>query len=201
MRVALYTPSALKRWTLGALTGLGVLAAVTLGGAVSAPAAHAAGCTTGPTHAYLTMPGRAFVGFDNLDGINRPIETFSYVQGQASFRLGANGVQPGTPMGFFAFNRNTGANTPFIPGDPDEYGTRGRANSNCIVNEEGPFSFTLPPGDYQIVARYIARFLFYVNVPVVNLHVTPAPPPPPPLPPVDPGCVGIACSGGVGGDN
>jgi hypothetical protein len=195
MRVALNMPSTLKRWTLGALMGLAVLTAVTAGGAVSAPAAHAGGCTLGPSHAYLTQPGLALIGFDNGQNAG----DFTYTQG-ASFRLGANGVRQGTGVGFFAFDLHTGAKVAFIPGDPDEYGTRG-ANSNCIVNEEGPFTFTLPPGDYNIVARYIPRNSFnYFNVQVVRLHVLPAPPPPPPTP-VDPGCVGIACSGGVGGDN
>src|SRR5262245_3889526 len=119
MRAALNFPSALRRWTVGALVGLASLAAVTVGGALSAPAAHAAGCTPGPTHAYLTIPGRALIGYDNLDGVQRGIETFTYTQGQVSFRLGANGVYRGTPMGFFAFDANTGANVAFIPGDPD----------------------------------------------------------------------------------
>jgi hypothetical protein len=100
-----------------------------------------------------------------------------------AFRLGANGVQRGTPMGFFAFDANTGAQVGFVPGRAGEYDTR-RANSNCIVNEEGPYQFTLGPGDYRIVARYVPWYFGqgnYINVPVVNLHVLPAPPPPPPV--------------------
>ena len=179
MHVAPNVPSALKRWMVAALIGL---AAVTAGGAVSAPAAHAGSCITTASHAYLTQPGRALIGFD--DGRNAG--DFTYTQG-ASFRLGANGVKPGTGIGFFAFNLATGANTAFIPGDPDEYGSRRNANSNCIINEEGPYTFTLPPGDYKIVARYIPRNSFnYFNVQIVNLHVLAAPPPPPPPPIVDP---------------
>src|SRR5262249_6417894 len=149
MRVASHFPSALRRWTFGAVAGLAVLATVMVTGALGAPAAQAAGCTS-LTHPHLTMPGRALVGYDHLDRVQRGIQTVTYTQGQVAFRLGANGVQRGTPMGFFAFDANTGAQVAFVPGRAGEYDTR-RANSNCIVNEEGPYQFTLAPGDYRIV--------------------------------------------------
>src|SRR5436309_1822822 len=66
------------------------------------------------------------------------------------------------------------------------------ARSNCVLNEEGPFTLTLPPGNYRIQANaYLGMFAYnYSTVPVVNLHVLPAPPPPPPVEdPCDPyGC-------------
>ena len=39
----------------------------------------------------------------------------------------------------------------FVPGDPNQYYTS-TARSNCVVSENGPFFFTLPPGNYRVVA-------------------------------------------------
>jgi hypothetical protein len=84
---------------------------------------------------------------------------------------------------FFAFDRNTGAQVGFVPARPAQYFTR-TARSNCVVNEEGPFTFTLPPGNYRIQANYFPGNNFrLVNDVVANLDVQPAPPPPPYEPP------------------
>jgi hypothetical protein len=74
MRIALNAPRMRKPRVCAPLAALAVLAAVMASGAVSAPAAQAAGCTS-LTHAYLTMPGRALVGYDNSDGVQRGIES------------------------------------------------------------------------------------------------------------------------------
>ena len=160
-----------------ALVALATLAASVAVVAVGAPTADAAGCAT-LGHVYLTQPGRAiFSGYEGSQQFGVP--TVTYVQGTQSFRLGGNGITPGTFIDFFAFDATTGAQVGFIPGRPAQYPTR-NAGSNCVVNEEGPYTFTLPPGNYQIQANYFAgiRRLFIHDV-VANLQVLPPPPPPP----------------------
>lgn len=152
------------------------LGAVTVGGALGAPTASAARCAT-LGHAYLTQPGRTiFSGFEGNQQFGVP--TVTYAQGTQSFRLGGNGISPGSGIDFFAFDRNTGQQVGFIPGRPAQYYTT-RAGSNCVVNENGPFTFTLPPGNYRIVANYFPGNNFRLVTDVVaNLDVLPAPPPP-----------------------
>src|SRR5262249_16211179 len=169
-----------RRPAVHGLVILAVLSSVALTGAVDAPTAHAqfANCRTAG-HVYLTQPGRVF---SSLDQFNGGTQTVTYTQGTQSFRLGGNGIKPGTFIDFFAFDANTGAQVAFIPGRAAQYPTR-NARTNCVVNEEGPFTLTLPPGDYRIQANaYLGMFAYnYSTVPVVNLHVLPAPPPPPPF--------------------
>jgi hypothetical protein len=165
------------RWSKRALVALATLAASVAVVVVGAPTADAAGCAT-LGHVYLTQPGRAiFSGYEGSQQFGVP--TVTYAQGTQSFRLGGNGITPGTFIDFFAFDATTGAQVGFIPGRPAQYPTR-NAGSNCVVNEEGPYTFTLPPGSYQIQANYFAgiRRLFIHDV-VANLQVLPPPPPPP----------------------
>ena len=153
------------------------LGAVTATGALGAPTASAARCATAG-HAYLTQPGRTiFSGFEGNQQFGVP--TVTYAQGTQSFRLGGNGISPGSGVDFFAFDRNTGAQVGFIPGRPAQFYTT-TARSNCVVSENGPFTFTLPPGNYRIVANYFPGNNFrLVSDVVANIDVTPAPPPPP----------------------
>src|SRR5262245_29962783 len=160
--------------------------ALTVGGALGAsPASATTRCST-PGHVYLTQPGAAyFSGYEGNQQFGVP--TVTYTQGWQSFRLGGNGISPGTFVDFFAFDNNTGAQVGFIPGRPAQYPTRA-ARSNCVVNEEGPFSFTLPPGSYRIVANYFpGNNVRLVTDVVTNLQVL-APPPPPPYEPPPPNC-------------
>jgi hypothetical protein len=159
--------------TLAASVGA-VTASATLGG----PTASAARCNY-PGHVYLTQPGRTiFSGYEGNQQFGVP--TVTYTQGSQSFRLGGNGISPGTFVDFFAFDRNTGAQVGFIPGRPAQYPTRA-ARSNCVVNEEGPFTFTLPPGNYRIQANYFpGNNPRLVTDVVTNIDVLPSPPPPPP---------------------
>lgn len=108
------------------------------------------------------------------------VPTVTYARGTQSFRLGGNGISPGSGVDFFVFDRNTGPQVAFVPGDPNQYHTS-TARSNCVVSENGPFFFTLPPGNYRVVANYFPGNNFrLVSDVVANLDVTPAPPPPPP---------------------
>ena len=92
------------------------LGAVTATGALGAPTASAARCATAG-HAYLTQPGRTiFSGFEGNQQFGVP--TVTYAQGTQAFRLGGNGISPGSGVDFFAFDRNTGAQVAFIPGRP-----------------------------------------------------------------------------------
>jgi hypothetical protein len=81
-------------------------------------------------------------------------------------------------------------------GPPAQYPTR-NARSNCVVDEEGPFTFTLPPGNYRIQANvFLGAFAYnHSTVNVVYLHVLPAPPPPPPF--EDP-CGPFGCGRDIG---
>jgi hypothetical protein len=138
-----------------------------------------------------------FSGFEGNQQFGVP--TVTYAQGTQAFGLGGNGISPGSGVDFFAFDRNTGAQVGFVPGRPAQYYTS-TARSNCVVNENGPFFFTLPPGNYRIVANYFpGNYFRLVSDVVANLDVLPAPPPPPP-PPLDPNpCGGLPayfCDGG-----
>ena len=74
-------------------------------GVLDAPSAGAARCATAG-HAYLTQPGRTiFSGFEGDQRFGVPMVT--YAQGAQSFRLGGNGISPGSGVDFFAFDRNT----------------------------------------------------------------------------------------------
>jgi hypothetical protein len=177
----------LKRAVIASMALAASAGAVTAVGVATAGPASAARCATAG-HAYLTQPGRViFSGYEGNQQFGVP--TVTYAQGTQSFRLGGNGISPGSGMDFFAFDRNTGAQVGFIPGRPAQYYTS-TAGSNCVVNENGPFFFTLPPGNYRIVANYFPGNWFrLVSDVVANVDVTPAPPPPPPPPP-DP-CGGL----------
>jgi hypothetical protein len=171
----------LRKRAVVALATLGAsLGAVTVGGALGAPTASAARCATSG-HAYLTQPGRViFSGFEGNQQYGVP--TVTYAQNTQAFGLGGNGISPGSGVDFFAFDRNTGAQVGFVPGRPAQYYTS-RAGSNCVVNQNGPFFFTLPPGNYRIVANYFPGNNFrLVSDVVANLDVLPAPPPPDPFP-------------------
>jgi hypothetical protein len=158
------------------------VAATTIGGLGASPASAARCATAG--HVYLTQPGVTyFSGYEGNQQFGVP--TVSYAQGTQSFRLGGNGISPGSFIDFFAFDSTTGAQVGFVPGRPAQYATRA-ARSNCVVNEEGPYTFTLPPGNYQIKANYFPGNNFrLVNDTVANLQVQ-APPPPPPYDPYNP---------------
>ena len=144
-----------RKRALVALAALATsLGAVTVGGAIGAPTASAARCATAG-HAYLTQPGRViFSGFEGNQQFGVP--TVTYAQGTQSFRLGGNGISPGSGVDFFVFDRNTGAQVGFVPGRPAQYYTT-TARSNCVVNENGPFIFTLPPGNYRIAGELLPR--------------------------------------------
>ena len=174
----LESPRPRKRIRIALATLAASLGAVTVGGVLGAPTAGAARCATAG-HAYLTQPGRTiFSGFEGNQQFGVP--TVTYAQGTQSFRLGGNGISPGSGVDFFAFDRNTGAQVGFIPGRPAQFYTT-TAGSNCVVNENGPFTFTLPPGNYRIVANYFpGNYFRLVSDVVANLDVLPAPPPPPP---------------------
>jgi hypothetical protein len=164
-----------------ALLALAALGVVSAAAALAAPAAHAAlasRCATAG-HAYLTQPGRAiFSGYEGNQQFGVP--TVTYAQGTQAFRLGGNGISPGSGIDFFVFDRNTGAQVGFVPGRPAQYYTT-TARSNCVVNENGPFYFTLPPGNYRVVANYFPGNNFrLVSDYVANIDVLPPPPPPPP---------------------
>jgi hypothetical protein len=177
----LKSPRRRKRAVVALATLAASAAALSVGGALGAPTASAARCSTAG-HAYLTQPGRTiFSGFEGNQQFGVP--TVTYAQGTQSFRLGGNGISPGSGVDFFAFDRNSGAQVGFVPGRPAQYYTRG-ARSNCVVNEEGPFTFTLPPGNYRIQANYFPGNNYRLVTDVIaNVDVLPPPPPPPYEPP------------------
>jgi hypothetical protein len=193
MRILTTPPRVLTRALVASATvfaSLAIVAALAVIGA--SPASATTICNT-PGHAYVTQPGTAF--FSGYEGDQRfGVPTLSYVQGTQSFRLGGNGIRPGSQIVFFAINTDTGAAAGLVnPGF--NYNTRG-AGSNCVVNEEGPFVFALQPGNYRIQAAYIGgnSGQFVVDV-VTNVQVQ-APPPPPPYDPYDPGNTGYdPCAG------
>ena len=170
-----------KRALVALATLTASLGAVTVSSALGAPTASAARCAT-PGHAYLTQFGRAiFSGFEGNQQFGVP--TVTYAQGTQFFGLGGNGISPGSGVDVFVFDRNTGAQVGFVPGRPAQYDTS-TARSNCVVNENGPFIFTLPPGNYRLQANYFPGNNFRLVTDVVaNLDVLPAPPPPPWEPP------------------
>ena len=158
-----------KRALVALATLAASLGAVTVGGALGASPASAARCATAG-HAYLTQPGRViFSGFEGNQQFGVP--TVTYAQGTQFFGLGGNGISPGSGVDFFVFDRNTGAQVGFVPGRPAQYYTS-TARSNCVVNENGPFFFTLPPGNYRILANYFPGNNFRLVTDVVaNLDV------------------------------
>jgi hypothetical protein len=169
----------LKRALIASMTLVASLGAVTAVGVAGAGPASASRCVTAG-HAYLTQPGRAyFSGYEGNQQFGVP--TVTYAQGTQAFRLGGNGISPGSGVDFFMFDRNTGAQVGFVPGRPAQYYTS-RAGSNCVVNENGPFYFTLPPGNYRLVANYFPGNNYRLVTDVVtNIDVAPPPPPPPPV--------------------
>jgi hypothetical protein len=170
-------------WAAIALVGAAASVTVAATPADAATASSAARCSY-PGHVYLTQPGRAY--FSGYEGNQQfGVQTISYTQGTQSFRLGGNGISPGTFVDFFAVDRNTGAVVGFVPGHAAAYPTRA-ARSNCVVNEEGPYTFTLQPGNYRIQANYFpGNNPRLVTDVVVNIDVV-APPPPPPVDPWQP---------------
>ncbi|HWD46121.1 MAG TPA: hypothetical protein VHM23_20825 [Actinomycetota bacterium] len=170
-----------KRVMLALAMFVASLSVVTVGGLVAAPMASAASCNT-LGHAYVTAPGRSALtsGFEGDQRNGLP--TWTYTQGWESFRLGGNGISPGSFIDFFAFDANTGQQVGFVPGRPAQYPTRA-ARSNCVVNEEGPYTFTLPPGTYKIVANYFPGNNFRLVTDTLGFLTVQAPPPPPP--PID----------------
>jgi hypothetical protein len=168
-----------KRALIAVATFAASLGAAAVGGALGAQTASAVRRAT-PGHAYLTQPGRTiFSGFEGNQQFVVP--TVTYAQATQSFRLGGNGISPGSGVDFFAFDRNTGAQVGFIPRRPAQYYTT-MARSNCVVNENGRFTFTLPQGNYRIVANYFPGNNFrLVSDVVANIDVLPPPPPPPPV--------------------
>jgi len=175
--------------TAAVVASLAAVAVVGLAGA--SPASASTLCNTSG-HAYLTQPGVAyFSGYEGNQQFGVP--TVSYVQNTQSFRLGGNGIRPGSQIVFYAVNTDTGAWTGLVNGT--NYNTRG-ARSNCVVNEEGPFLFSLSPGNYRVMAAYLAgNSGQYVQADVLANVQVQAPPPPPPYDPYDPGY------GGYGGFN
>ncbi|MFF1683066.1 hypothetical protein ACFVYG_44420 [Streptomyces sp. NPDC058256] len=116
---------------------------------MTTPAQAADRCNTAG-HAYLTKPGKIyFSGYNGDQSLGVPI--FHTFRGY-TFRLGGNGVLPGTPIRFQAVNVDTGAQINFYRGE-SVYTTRG-AGDNCVVNEEGPLTVTAPSGTYRVTARY-----------------------------------------------
>ena len=51
------------------------------------------------------------------------------------------------------------------------------ARSNCVVNEEGPYTFTLPPGTYKVVANYFPGNNFRLVTDTLGFLNVQAPPP------------------------
>jgi hypothetical protein len=179
MRI-LATSRALRRVVASVAAVVAALAAVAVVGTVAASPASATGRCATAGHAYLTQPGRTiFSGFEGDQRFGVP--TVSYTQGTQSFRLGGNGLAPYSYLNFRAVDAVTGAEVPFIPGLP--FGISLVTGGNCVANEVGPFTFTLAPGSYRIVASYFAgNSGQIVNDVVANLDVV-APPPPPPYDP------------------
>src|SRR5262245_23218507 len=132
----LETPRQLKRALVALAALVASVAAVTIAAAAGASPASAAACVT-PGPASLTQPGRAF--FSGYEGDQRfGVPTVSYIQGAESFRFGGNGILPGTGINFVALDDASGAQVALLPWSSG-YATRG-ARSNCVVNEEGPFT-------------------------------------------------------------
>jgi hypothetical protein len=177
-----------KRVLLALATLVASLSVVAVSGLVVAPAANASTRCNTAGHAYVTAPGRPALtsGFEGDQRYGLP--TWTYTQGWESFRLGGNGISPGSFIDFFAFDANTGQQVGFVPGRAAQYPTRA-AGSNCVVNEEGPYTFTLPPGTYKIVANYFPGNNFRLVTDTLGFLNVQAPPPPPPMdpwPPQDP---------------
>jgi hypothetical protein len=116
---------------------------------VGASPAQAQTCVT-RGHAYVTQPGRIyFSGYEGDQSVGIP--TWNTFRGD-TFRIGGNGIQPGTPIRFQAVNIITRAQIDFLPG-VRVVETR-KAGTNCVVNESGLMSVTAPSGQYRITAIY-----------------------------------------------
>jgi len=156
------TPRVLKR--ASSLIAATILMAAVL--VVGAGPAFAARCQTAG-HAYLTQPGRVyFSGYDGDE--SKGIPQVNTVRG-AQFRVGGNGLLPGTFIRFNSLNLDTGQFVDFIPGR-QVYQTRG-AGTNCVVSEEGPLSVAAPPGRYAIFAAYTSGNLPAGSNDIKNHHI------------------------------
>ena len=170
---------ALKRVSAAVFAAVAALAGLAVFGVVGASPADAAYPCRTAGHTYLTRNGGGFFTFGNniLFGTT---PSFSMTQGNGGFNFGGNGIQPGTRVTFYAVNKDTGAWTGLVNGT--NYVTRG-AGSNCVVNEEGPLGPSLPPGNFRVMAQWIAgQTGNFFNDAVVDLSIQ-APPPPPPYDP------------------
>jgi hypothetical protein len=96
-----------------------VAATVTVGAAAPASAQTGYGCRTAG-HAYLTQPGHVyFSGYENDQRFGIP--TVNAVRGD-TFRLGGNGLQPGTPLTFQAVNVDTRESIDVVAGQSNPRG-------------------------------------------------------------------------------
>jgi hypothetical protein len=166
-----------RRLLAGAATAA---AALVVAGASPADAAT---CQTAG-HAYLTQPGQLF--FSGFEGnVQNGVPTAYATQGVTSFRVGGNGIQPGTRIIFQASDKATGLPTQF-------FGNSSSAQSNptggnCVANETAPITITAAPGTYRVTALYQSGNSGQgVADPVVDVVVSPPPPPPDPYPYPDP---------------
>jgi hypothetical protein len=117
----------------------------------ASPAAAATCVTRG--HAYFTQPGRAYYsGFEGDESLGIP--EVNAIRNVSQFRVGGNGIRPGTTINFSAFIAGTGTQVDILPGRTNLF-TR-NAGSNCVVNESSPYTITGTPGRYLITALYEA---------------------------------------------
>jgi hypothetical protein len=182
MALRLYSPP--RKKTRRLLAGAAAAAAALV--VAGANPADAETCQT-PGHAYLTQPGRLF--FSGFEGnAQNGVPTAYASQGVTSFRVGGNGIQPGTIIIFQASDKATG-----LPAQFFGYSSSASSNptgGNCVANETAPITVTASPGTYRIKALYISGNSGQgVADPVVDVIVSPPPPPPDPYPypdPVDP---------------
>jgi hypothetical protein len=179
--MALRLSSPARRRTRRLLAGAATAAATLV--AAGATPADAATCQTAG-HAYLTQPGRLFLsGFEG--NVQNGVPTAYASQGVTSFRVGGNGIKPGTRVIFQANDQATGAPVPFF-GNISSAQSNPTGN-NCVANETAPITVTAAPGTYRITALYISGNSGQgVSDPVVDVVVSPPPPPPDPYPYPDP---------------
>jgi hypothetical protein len=151
--------------------------------AAGAGPADAATCQTAG-HAYLTQPGRLF--FSGFEGnVQNGVPTAYASQGVTSFRVGGNGIQPGTRIIFQATDKATGFPAQFFGNISSAQSNP--TGSNCVANETAPITVTAAPGTYRITALYLSGNSGQgVSDPVVDVVVSPPPPPPDPSPYPDP---------------
>jgi hypothetical protein len=129
----------------------GTAAAVAAFLALGTAPAQASTCAT-PGHAYVTKPGAVYLS--GYDGDQRfGIPTINTYRGD-TFRIGANGIRPLAFVNFFVVDAATGAPATsfFVDGG---WGSQ-TVGSNCVLNEEGPFTISAPDGRYRIRAMYFA---------------------------------------------